>query len=157
MKFRLRTNMSFKLLHKKDAISRFGLRRQIVCSRIFYHRPQGTARCDFKCLAFCLYANLLQYWMHESMINLVWPAALSCVLAHQHHRPQGTLITILTCPIEPASLVFVSALFNKEWTMPFGCSCSCACALHVACCVSFFGFSFSLKPKIRYFKCQMGP
>ena len=128
MKFRLRTNMYFKLLHKKDAISRFCLRRQIVCSRTFYHRPQGTAWCDFKCLAFCLYANLLQNWMHESIINLFWPAALSCVLAHQHHRPQGKLITISTCPIE--SLVLVSALFNKEWTVPFGCSC--ACALHVA-------------------------
>ena len=80
MKFRLRTNMYFKLLHKKDVISRFCLRRQIVCSRTFYHRPQGT------------------------------------------------LITILTCPIGP--LVLVSVLFNKKWTVPFGCSC--ACALHVA-------------------------
>ena len=111
------------------------LRRQIVCSRTFHRHPQGTAWCDFKCLAFCWYANLLQNWMHQSIIYLVWPAALSCVLAHQHHRPQDTPITILTC------IVLVSALFNKERTVPFGCGC--ACVLHVACCIFlYFRFLF---------------
>jgi hypothetical protein len=46
----------------------------------------------FVCLQICL-----QMWLHEGIIFQVWPAALSCVLAHIDHRSQGTRTTILTC------------------------------------------------------------
>ena len=68
--------------------------------------------------------------MHQSIIYLDWLAAPSCVLAHQHHRPQDMPITILTC------IVLVSALFNNERTMPFGCGW--AGVLHVEGCIIIF-------------------
>ena len=76
--------------------------------------------------------------MHQRIIYLVWPVALSCVLTHQHHRPQDTPITILTC------IVLVSSLFNKERTVPFGCGC--ACVLHVAYCIFVFVLLRNHKP-----------
>jgi hypothetical protein len=89
-----------------------------VCSRTFYHRPQGAAGCDFRCLVFSLYVNLLQTGCKKAPFFGLACGALVCASALTSPPSRYNRYTlVLTWPLY---------LYNHNQHRAC-CCCSCWC------------------------------